>query len=58
MDPDKVVQVVKDSELRGRGGAGFPCGMKWGFLPKDVSGPRYVVVLGSDRNLLSATTGD
>ena len=35
MSPDGVVQVVKDSELRGRGGAGFPCGMKWSFLPKD-----------------------
>ncbi len=34
-DPEAVVTVVKDSELRGRGGAGFPCGLKWSFLPKD-----------------------
>ncbi len=35
MDPDAVVNLVKNSELRGRGGAGFPCGLKWSFLPKD-----------------------
>jgi NADH-quinone oxidoreductase subunit F len=34
-DPDSVLNTVKDSELRGRGGAGFPCGLKWSFLPKD-----------------------
>ena len=37
-------QTVKDSGLRGRGGAGFPTGMKWGFLPKPDGGPRYLVV--------------
>ena len=43
MSPDDVTQLVKDSGLRGRGGAGFPTGVKWSFVPKDVT-PRYVVV--------------
>jgi NADH-quinone oxidoreductase subunit F len=44
MSPEEIVQTVKDSGLRGRGGAGFPTGMKWGFLPKPDGGPRYLVV--------------
>jgi NADH-quinone oxidoreductase subunit F len=44
MDPADVVTTVKDSGLRGRGGAGFPTGMKWGFLPAPDGGPRYLVV--------------
>jgi NADH-quinone oxidoreductase subunit F len=44
LDPDDVVTMVKDSGLRGRGGAGFPTGMKWGFLPPLGDKPRYLVV--------------
>lgn len=43
MSPDEVIAVVKDSGLRGRGGAGFSTGMKWSFIPKN-DGPKYVVV--------------
>jgi len=44
MPPTDLVQMAKDSGLRGRGGAGFPTGMKWGFLPAPDGGPRYLVV--------------
>jgi NADH-quinone oxidoreductase subunit F len=44
MHPDEVIQLVKDSGLRGRGGAGFPTGMKWGFIPQNDGKPHYLVV--------------
>jgi NADH-quinone oxidoreductase subunit F len=44
MAPADVTTVVKDSGLRGRGGAGFPCGLKWTFLPKDHPGPIYLCI--------------
>ncbi|MDH4160542.1 MAG: NADH-quinone oxidoreductase subunit NuoF [Actinomycetota bacterium] len=43
-DPDEVIQLVKDSGLRGRGGAGFPTGMKWGFVPQGDGKPHYLVI--------------
>lgn len=43
--PDKMIDDIKASELRGRGGAGFPTGMKWSFMPKQSDGrPSYLVV--------------
>ena len=44
MPPDQVIQTLKDSALRGRGGAGFPTGMKWGFIPQGDGKPHYLVV--------------
>ena len=44
LHPDELIQAVKDSGLRGRGGAGFPTGMKWGFIPQGDGKPHYLVV--------------
>ncbi|HMW32618.1 MAG TPA: NADH-quinone oxidoreductase subunit NuoF [bacterium] len=43
MTPDELIQMMKDAGVRGRGGAGFPTGMKWSFLPKDNPKPRYLL---------------
>jgi len=43
MEPDAVIEEVKASGLRGRGGAGFPTGLKWSFIPKGKDKPKYLV---------------
>ncbi|MBI4466751.1 MAG: NADH-quinone oxidoreductase subunit NuoF [Acidobacteria bacterium] len=43
MTPEQIIEEVKRSNLRGRGGAGFPAGMKWSFVPKDTSKPKYII---------------
>jgi len=43
MTPEQIIDELKKSNLRGRGGAGFPTGMKWSFVPKDVQKPKYVI---------------
>ncbi|HET7433197.1 MAG TPA: NADH-quinone oxidoreductase subunit NuoF [Thermoanaerobaculia bacterium] len=43
MQPADVINLVKDSELRGRGGAGFPTGMKWSFVPRNAPRPTYLL---------------
>ena len=44
MRPEEIIEEVKISNLRGRGGAGFPAGMKWSFVPRNSPKPKYIVV--------------
>jgi len=48
MGPDGIINEVKASNLRGRGGAGFPTGMKWSFVPKQAPKPKYVLCNGDE----------
>lgn len=48
MSPDEIKAEVKAANIRGRGGAGFPAGIKWGFLPKDTDKPIYLVINGDE----------
>ncbi|PKA15903.1 NADH-quinone oxidoreductase subunit NuoF [Leptospira haakeii] len=41
--PEEIIEIVKKSGLRGRGGAGFPTGLKWSFIPKDIPKPKYLI---------------
>ncbi len=44
MPPERIIEEVKISNLRGRGGAGFPAGLKWSFVPRESPKPKYIVV--------------
>lgn len=48
MTPEEAVEVVKNSELRGRGGAGFPTGMKWSFMAQNTGKPSYLICNGDE----------
>ena len=48
MEPAEVIETVKRSDLRGRGGAGFPAGVKWGFVPRESAKPKTIVVNGDE----------
>jgi NADH-quinone oxidoreductase subunit F len=48
LGPDGIISEMKASNLRGRGGAGFPTGMKWSFVPKVSAKPKYVLCNGDE----------
>ena len=48
MGPDKIIDEMKKSNLRGRGGAGFPAGLKWSFVPKESPKPKYILCNGDE----------
>jgi len=48
MKPEAIVDLVRAANLRGRGGAGFPCGTKWSFIKRDDGKPHYIVVNGDE----------
>src|ERR1700740_429213 len=48
MQPEEIINQVKTSGLRGRGGAGFSTGMKWSFVPKQSDKPKYILVNGDE----------
>ena len=48
MKPSEIIDAVKAANLRGRGGAGFPCGTKWSFIKYDDGKPHYIVVNGDE----------
>src|SRR6202140_2790912 len=48
MQPDAIINEVKNSELRGRGGAGFNTGLKWSFVPKQSAKPKYILCNGDE----------
>ncbi len=43
ISPDEIIEELKTSALRGRGGAGFPTGLKWSFMPRNIEGQKYIV---------------
>jgi NADH-quinone oxidoreductase subunit F len=48
MTPDEIIDQVKKSGLRGRGGAAFSAGLKWSFMPKTSDKPKYLCVNGDE----------